>query len=65
MNCAKCAVDKNQGWRNLKGGNVKLLKIGATADEEKFCCPNCRAIFWFPKDAAGEQLSFNRQLIPA
>ena len=61
MNCAKCsAAGDTLGKINL----FKLLKIGATADEEKFCCPNCRAIFWFPKDTSGEQLSFNRTLLP-
>jgi len=68
MNCAKC-LNPNWTGRPARGfklvGNVRLLKIGETVDEEKFQCPSCRSTFWFPKDKAATQQSFNQQLLPA
>ena len=68
MNCAKC-LNPNWTGRPAKGfklvGNVRLLLVGQTADEEKFQCPNCRSIFWFPKDTTAQQITFNQSLAVA
>ncbi len=67
MNCARC-LNPNYTGRPAKSfrlaGNVRLLKVGETRDEEKFQCPNCRAVFWFPKDTGAAQTSFNQSLLP-
>ena len=67
MNCARC-LNPNWTGRPAKGfklvGNVRLLKIGESGDSEHFQCPNCRALFWFPKSDA-QQISFNQALLPA
>ena len=51
MNCAKCLNDRSSGRRSVKvtPKRVALVKTGEHDGEEKFECPKCYAIFWFPK----------------
>lgn len=57
MNCAKCATPrKKTGDIKLDyTPQIRLLKIGESNGEEKFACPRCRAIFWFPKAPEHQQ----------
>ncbi len=63
MNCAKCAV-KYQGNVNHRPRLAvrPLVKLHAVGDHDKYFCPVCRAIYFFPTDERGEQLSFNQRL---
>ena len=67
MNCAKCATPKkantNKGAVNY-APLIRLLKVGELDGEEKFQCPRCNFVFWFPKSNA-HQVTFNRSLLPA
>jgi hypothetical protein len=63
MNCAKCSQPR--GRRNAVelrlAVDVRLLKVGIVGDSDKFKCPRCRAIFFFPTSNARQQ-TFNQTL---
>lgn len=65
MNCAKCIKAARVAGTRYDIFVKPLLKIGESGDSEHFQCPNCRALFWFPKDTTAEQITFNRSLLPA
>ena len=49
MNCGKCSLP-SRGKPARIPSPVKLKRTGDQwRNEEKFICPVCRAIFWFPK----------------
>ena len=57
MNCARCSSPVRHGGRPAldlrRGQSVKLRRTGDTwRGEEKYICPACNAIFWFPKHHA-------------
>jgi hypothetical protein len=52
MNCAKCANPRLNGGRPAKTPAkprlVNLVKVGEFCGEDKFQCPACHAVFFFP-----------------